>query len=578
MQRVVGLIFMIFSLSVFAQEKVAITMGADHEGGTQFVKEQNIHARKVLIESGYKVSSFFGDAKKAKEFGTATKSYTRPFSLENVQKKLDLIYSKPCSERPKQLMINFVAHGSRNGKDAKTKKSIPRHSVNGVKKSSDGTYKKRRIYADEFANAIKKQKRKEPNCEFPKLAIFDHSCKSGASTSVFKGLGCVMTSTSAFNSAGAVFIHDTFDNMKKKRGSSMSDLHLDMLVNQDVSLVNIDYKDGKKVLQKVYNDTNQISGCGDGNQVNYGAYAKETSKKVAPMCQEFVPMFQVTRDSEIDSVRNVVKRLRFDGELDKSALASVAGVDKSKVPESSELSQKLDELIEEDKNEIDKMSSIAIEESKLMGHPDVMKNRVCSLSSAKGRSSHLFSNTDTSKKMALTLCRAIYDPRKEGDVTKEEDKISRKARNCAAGFNSKKVLVDVKDLFRLKREQDIYQTKRSIGHMKMNLHKRGEKYGLGSRVRSTYEILTSTVNKCLKSMGSSGTDAQKKALKFFNENYKKEIATCTTETIGCHKAKAEKRSDEIKQYLSYARGYSFLSCKAKLKKSDDLKACEDYKI
>ncbi len=553
-------------------------MGADHEGGAQFVKEQNIHARKALIESGYKVSSFFGDDTKAKEFGKATKSYTKPFTLEGVQKRLGMVYSKPCSERPRQLMINFVAHGSRNGKDPKTKKSIPRHSVNGVKKSSDGSYSKRRIYADEFANILKKQKGRDPGCEFPKLAIFDHSCKSGASTSVFKGLGCVMTSTSAFNSAGADFIHDTFDKMKEKKGSSMSDLHLDMLVNQEVKLVNIDYKEGKTILQKVYNDTNQISGCGDQNQVNYGSYTKETSKKINPICQEYVPMLNITRDAEIETVRKVVTRLRFDGEVDKEVLATVAGVDKSKVPDSSELSQKLDELIEEDKNEIDKMAPLAMEESKLMGHPDIMKEKGCSLSPGKARSSHLYSTTDAAKKMALTLCRAVYDPPSDELKSEEEDQISRKARACASGFNSKKILIDVKDLFRLRREQTIFQTKRIKGNLKISLHKRGAKYGLGSRAGSTYDILTSTVNSCLKKMASTGTEAQKKALKFFNANYKKETESCTAETIGCHKAKAEKRSKKIKQYLSFARGYSFLSCKAKLKKSDDLKACDDYKI
>ena len=83
-------------MSLYSQEKIAITMGADHEGGTQFVKEQNAHAYKSLKESGYKVSSFFGDEGKAKNYSKKIGGYTSPFSLKNVQKKLEQIYSKPC--------------------------------------------------------------------------------------------------------------------------------------------------------------------------------------------------------------------------------------------------------------------------------------------------------------------------------------------------------------------------------------------------------------------------------------------------------------------------------------------------
>lgn len=538
-------------------------MGADHEGGSQFVKEQNAHAYKALKASGYKVSSFFGDEGKAKSYSKKIGSYASPFSLSNVQKKLENIYSKPCSERPDSLMLNFVAHGSRNGKDARTGKNIARHSVNGVKKETDGSYKKQRIYADQFAKLIKKQKEKDPGCEKPQLAILDHSCKSGASTSVFKGLGCVMTSTSAFNSTSNKFILDTFDRMKASSGKSMADLHLDLLVNQDVKLVNIDYKDGRTVLQKVYNNTNQISGCGDEDEVSYGAFANK--KEFAPQCQEFVPLFSDTRDAEIETVRKVVTKLRYDGDLDKETLAKVAGVDSSKVPRASELKTKLDQLIERDKSEIDKMKPLAMEESKLMGHPDIQKSVSCDMRSGSGSRSTDYSNSTASKNVGQTVCKALYqDPRA--------------ARTCAASSGHKRINLEIKDLFRLQREQSIYPTKRSKGYLQIEMAKSGKDHSMGAKSNISYDILKSTVKECLKKLGSSGTTAQKKALAFFNKNYKKEALTCSSNTIGCHKEKAEKRAEDIKKYLSYARGYSFLSCKAKLKKSDDLKACEDYKI
>ncbi|MFT6071064.1 MAG: hypothetical protein ACJAT2_002703 [Bacteriovoracaceae bacterium] len=550
-------------MSLFAQEKIAITMGADHEGGLEFVKEQNAHANKALKESGYKVSSFFGDQEKAKSYSKKIGAYASPFTLKNVQKKLEQIYSKPCSERPEKLMLNFVAHGSRNGKDARTGKPVPRHSVNGVKKNADGSFKKQRIYADQFAKIIKNQQAKDPGCEKPKLAIFDHSCKSGASTSVFKGLGCVMTSTSAYNSTSNDFILQTFDRMRAKGGSSMADLHLDLLVNQDVTLVNIDYKDGKTVLEKIYHNTNQISGCGDEDEVHYGAFANKD--EIAPQCQEYVPLFSETRDAEIETVRKVVTKLRFDGELDKQTLAKVAGVDSSKVPEASELSSKLDELIEEDKVEIDKMKPLAIEESKLMGHPDIQKSMSCEMRSGKGSRSTDYSNSTAAKNIGQTVCKALY-------------KDARAVKTCAASSGYKRINLEIKDLFRLQREQSIYPTKRSKGYLQIEMAKSGKDHSMGAKSNISYDILKSTVKECLKKLENNGTSAQKKALTFFNKNYKKEAATCSSNTIGCHKEKAEKRAIEIKKYLSYARGYSFLSCQGKLKKPDDLKACEDFKI
>lgn len=540
-------------------------MGADHEGGKQFVMEQNVHAYKALKSSGYKVSSFFGDEEKAQTYSKKVGGYARPFTLKNVQAKLEQVYSKPCSDRPKQLMLNFVAHGSRNGIDARTKKPTPRHSVNGVKKASDGSYQKQRIYADQFAGLIKKMQSKDPKCEFPKLAIFDHSCKSGASTSVFKGLGCVLTSTSAHNSTSDEFIKDSFDRMSKSPGKSMADLHLDLLVNQDLKLVNIDYQDGKTILNKVFNNTNQISGCGDEDKMNYGLHAKKGDEIFNPQCQEFVPLLSETRDVEIQTVKEVVTKLRLDENLDAKTLAKVAGVDFEKVPKANELSTKLDQLIKEDQIEIEKMSPLAKKESKLMSHQDIQKSMSCNMRSGNSSRSTDYSNSTAAKNVANTICKALYQD-------------SRAVRDCTASASNKRINLEIKDLFRLQREHSIFPTKRSKGYLQIEMAKSGKAFSMGAKGNISYDILKATVNECLKKMKNVGSQPQKDALAFFEKNYKKEASTCSGESISCHKEKAEKRALEIKRYLSYARGYSFLSCQGKLKKSDDLKACEDYKI
>tara|TARA_Y100000590_G_scaffold459130_1_gene615396 strand:+ start:42458 stop:44152 length:1695 start_codon:yes stop_codon:yes gene_type:complete len=559
----VSLFFLLASTS-FAQDKWAITVGADHEGGKEFVKAQNIRAHNSLKEAGYKVRSLFGNEAKAKEFSKSTKSYTRPFTEENLKKSIAAVYEKPCHDRPSQLMINFVAHGSRNGTDPKTKKSIPRHSINGVEKTGEGSYGGKRIYVDNLASFLKKQRAKDSSCDKPKLAIIDHSCKSGASTNVFKGLGCVLTSTSSHNSASTEYIHETFEKMKQSKGQSLADLHLDMLVNQEVSLVNIDYKDGKTLLQKIYNDTNQISGCGDEEQVNYSGYSKHTSKKYAPLCQEYVAVLAELRGAEIGVLNKIVSKLRIDAGVDKSELAKAAGVEAASLPDSEALKQNLEELIEEDAAEFDKITPLAMEESKLMNHEDLRKGLRCGLKTGP-RTRSSISNSDLAEKMGKTLCHSLYSD-------------ERKIRNCSASSRNKVVGIDLKDLLQIKRDHKVYPSKRAKGYLQKRLSDSGKPRGLGARSNSSYEILNETVSSCLKKYGESGTDAQKAAIAFFNKNYKKTDASCSENTIACHKAKADERAKKIKKQLSYARGYAFLSCKAKLKNSEDLKACEDFKI
>ncbi len=555
---------MVFSSLGHAQEKWAITVGADHDGGKEFVKAQNIRAHNSLKEAGYKVRSLFGDEAKAKEFSKTTKSYTKPFTEENLKKSIASVYERPCSERPSQLMINFVAHGSRNGTDPKTKKSIPRHSINGLQKVSDGTHEKKRIYVDNLASFLKKQKAKDSTCDRPKLAIIDHSCKSGASTSVFSGLGCVLTSTSSHNSASTEYIHETFERMKNSKGKSLADLHLDMLVNQEVSLVNIDYKDGKTLLQKIYNDTNQISGCGDENQVNYSGYNKHTSKKYAPICQEYVAVLAELRNAEIGTLDKIVSKLRIDSGVDKEELAKAAGVEASGLPNADGLKENLKELIAEDEAEFDKITPLAMEESKLMGHEDLRKGLRCQLKTGP-RSRTSISNSDLADKMGKTICEALYSD-------------ERKVRNCSASSRNKVVGIDLKELLALKRDHKVYPSKRAKGYMQIKLSDAGKPRGLGARSNSSYEVLNETVSDCVKKYEVNGTDAQKEAIAFFNKNYKKTNADCSENTIACHKEKADARAKKIKKQLSYARGYAYLSCKAKLKNSDDLKACEEFKI
>lgn len=567
MQVILSFLIFFSSISVLAQtkkdppKKIALTVGADHEGGAKFVQEQNVHARKMLKDSGYVVKSLFGNEKTAKDFSTDSGSYSRPFTYDNLKKSIEFIYNKPCSERPEQFMLNFVAHGSRNYYDPKTKQSYARHSINGV----GADQKSERIYADQIAKLLKQKRSEDSGCDKPKLAIMDYSCKSGASTDVFKGLGCVMTSTGAFSSAHSEYINNAFSHLKDNKGKSLADLHLDLLINQEPKLVNIDYKDGATVLQRIYDDTNQISGCGDEKQVNFAKYSKYQNEEFRPVCQSNIGVLTEKRDKEIETVEEIVSKLKIDSGADKATLAKIAKVDPANIPEPEGLKQKLEELISNDEAEFDKIGPLVTEESKIMSDPALNTPVHCSFASSHSSSRSYYADSARSENLAKTLCKTIYQD-------------ERKANKCALSYRSKGMQIAVSDILQFERENKIYGGERKLRKVSYELSKSGKPYGLSARSRSTYDILSSTISNCIKKVEQSGNEAQKNAVSFFKSNYKKVDANCSENTIACHRAKAVERADNIKKILSYARGYAFLSCQAKLKKSDDLKACEDFKI
>ena len=566
-----------FSISSLAQVgKVAFVLGDDHPTGPQFLYDNNIEAFNTLKDSGYSVNSFFGNTQRAQKLAKeANNPRAKALSLENINDSISKIYNLPCEKRPKQLLLNFVAHGSRNGRGGKN------HSINTSVIDSSGKVTSKRIYVEDIANHIKKQKNKNKSCSYPQIALIDYSCKSGGSLDAFEGLGCTLTTTSSYNATKVASMPETFKKIKANKGKSLRDLHLDMLLNRSYDLVEENYGGEKTTLEKMFDNSNQISGCSDEDKIDYASNSDYGKFKSTPSCQTTIGILEAKRESEIDTISSIVSKLNLKSGADKTQMAKIMNIEPSSIPNSEELAQKLNQLIEEDEAEFNKLRPLLEKESQMVANlsqtPVSCKLKTVSRGFTNMTDRKL-RDPKQAQKVYEQICFALfpYDVQADKERKKKMEssgkkyyalKDKRESQKCSLSYRSEKLYIEPAKLIKYHKENIVQKNVRK----ELGQYKKLSQIGVNSNHGEYLEILNETVSSCIKD--------HPKDFSQYSANYKAAQEGCTQETISCHLLKASKREEQIKRHLAYARGYQFLKCEKRLKEqSDDLKACAEFEI
>jgi len=575
--KLIYLLILSFSLNSFSQVgKVAFVLGDDHPTGPQFLYDNNVEAFNTLKDSGYSVNSFFGNTQRAQKLAKdANNPRAKALSLKNINDSISKIYDLPCEKRPKQLLLNFVAHGSRNGRGGTN------HSINTSVIDSNGKIESKRIYVEDIADHLRDQKRKNTSCPYPKVGLIDYSCKSGGSVDVFKDLGCTLTTTSSYNATKVVSMPETFKKIKDNKGKSLRDLHLDMLLNRSYDLVEENYGGDKTTLEKMFDNSNQISGCSDENKINYAANSDYGKFISTPSCQSTIGILKARRESEIDTISSIVSKLNLKSGVDKAEMANIMKIDPSSIPNSEELSQKLNQLIEEDEAEFNKLSPLLEKESQMIA--SLSESPVsCELKTvSKGftnMTDRKLRDPNQVEKVYEQICFALFPYDVQADKKRRKKmesagkkyyalKDKRDSQKCSLSYRSKRLYIEPAKLIKYHKENIIQKNVRK----ELGQYKKLSQVGVDSNHGQYLEILNETVSSCIKD--------HPKDFAQYNANYKEAKDGCTQNTISCHMLKAAKREEEIKRHLAFARGYQFLKCEKSIKdKSDDLKACADFEI
>lgn len=554
------LLFLLFSFPLLAQDKIAIIVGDDFKGDTH-MEGLGVRTAKALNKKGYKTLNLYGNEKRASEIANEHSVDTKPFTLNNLKNELDKIYQSDCSSRPAQLMLNLVTHGSYNGGN---------HILNT--RDEIGPTPVRSI-----ASHIKKIKGNDPGCDRPKLAIIDTSCKSGGSIKEFKGLGCVLTTTSTYNQTSLGFTEELIKKISgNQKINNLSDLHMDLLLNRDYELLEREYVDGKTIMKRLFDNSNQIAGCYEEDEGDFNVGLNNKLKlPFSATCEDPVSVLSLRREKEISEIERIIKNLNFSKELDKNQIAKIWNKDLSKFPGPLEIKNKINELVEEDKSKNTIMEQILQKEKELLSHPDLDKSAVCRLQVPSGTNradanklNNIFSkNTspfaEQKEAIAKTLCHVHSTPDNFGDCAKYA---SRGALNISFG-----------ELFKLKKDFDyLLNNFREIEANKAIAENRRLK-NIDVNVPALLKTYQKVINSCFEQSKNSDNSNIANAAKFIEKQYGINKSDCQDELI-CHIEKANLREQKLKNYFALARAYYYLQCKEKFDASSDLKACEDYSL
>jgi len=585
--------------------KVAFVMGDDcHEKKTMENKVVKVAAKAASAykNKGYKVLSMYGSAERSaavnKELIKTPGVGSRALTQANIEKYIESEYKKPCGERADELMLNFVAHGSYNGGN---------HSIcGGGSASTDGGRRKNQIYVKDVAAKIKALQIADKCPNKIKIAVVDFSCKSGGSVKAFKGLGCTLAMTSSLNSANRKVLDKYVESINSPAGTKMSDIHLDLLVNREYDLVK-EKKDkanpGKTLIERTFDNANQIGGCSDQQFGNINAH-----NKVTPMCRTAFGVLDAKRKAEYKTIQNILKGLKLKSDIDKSSIAKAMDKPLSEIPAADQLDEKVNELIQKDTIATNKLKNLIAEESHLLSHPIMDKPLTCKFNAnalVDPNFKKVFSPTNedqykVSMMILEDMCLSLYPvPERitDGDTNNSAEVLAAKNK-CKPGksgsiinIKTKGLKLTVAEMIRLDKKFNYQMNKDTYADLKDNtfsslkrLRKStvGKKHVMTLKRNNLRDAYLSTLSKCMKKAETLGNEDVSKAVAFVKKNYVGGTKQCENgqnkNKLVCGIKAMEDRSDNIKQYLGMARGYYFLQCKGNINRSNDLKACDEFAI
>lgn len=577
---------------------MALVVGGDcHEkpGKNDRMFKLNSKMTNILNEKGYDVYNVYGNSKdRAQDFVNANSgAHVKPVSMESIKSYLDNAYAAGCEARPDKLMLNFVTHGMHNN---------GKHSLcPGVDDNGNIEH----LEVSKIASHLKKLQNFDPNCKRPVVTIIDHSCKSGGSISPFEGLGCTITAAGVDTKSSDDFTNQIMDNISNSNGKSMSDLHMDILLNRDYSLYDTHYvgdvhkndekikndkslsslRNGDYYLHRHFKNSNQVSGCYDeigNNSQEISPDRKKGKFNFVPICQNSIGILEKKRELEFENIEQIIANYNLKAGLDKQAIAKSMGVDPSKVTDADKISSKIDEVLKDDKSQMKKISPLLQEESDLLSDSDLNKSTGCRLVGPI-KPNAKFSSKDKSsfsklakypkgdflvrrKNMMKAMCDLIYD------------KGSRAHGNCSVGFKTSTFKIKQADIIRLQKDINLLDDNFIQHKMKTDLEMSKNQTQIGLNSEPLLEIFKSTVASCFNRLKKNSNPVVSAAANFVAKNYKKSKASCKDGSISCHMAHARAREKEVKKNFAMARAYFFLRCKQSFNKNDDLKSCDQFKI
>jgi len=577
-------LILLISSNVFAQatnsKDVALVIGGDcheYEDADNMVALRAIKASQRLKRQGFDVKTLYGkEDNRANQISTKLKSsgiIAEKASLETIKNQLSEVYNKDCAQRPKKLMLNFMAHGSANGPTGATNHSIcVGHSKNRLDNQ---------IYMRDIAKQITLLKNKK-KCAFPKIGIVDCSCKSGGSLKEFKNLGCTISMAGDRTTATSSLIDKYLDGLKSKKEKSLSDIHLDLLLNREYRIYKSDKDDdvnGKYVLESMFKNSNQISMCED--QVK--GRLNITKPHETLTCSNPVELLEKKRELEFEQVEAIVKRLRVYNKSDKQTIANAMGKDLTDVPDPAELSSEISKIITEDQKESSIVKGVLLEESKIMNSISTAKVVYCrpnvsSIENTKLKSALTIPLKDANykrpqlliaKKLCIASESAIYADDLKIKSNCSDSKYLSKKYDPNGGFVFSKGL-----LLKLYRDLNLAQEKESVSVFR-DSSTNISNYPKTEVMKAYKNLISSCVEKESKKDESFG-----KVASFLKSNFMKSKNKCSVnpDSILCIKQKSEEREKEIKSYLGMARAYYFLDCKSRFKDTASIKSCNNFKI
>lgn len=569
MKRAILSLFFV-SINIFSQEsipnKLALVIGDDCKSDQNMAK-YGADTAKALKARGYKVSNLYGSKSRAQqmssEFLKDTNIKTQELSLDSIKESLNEVYSQNCENRPEQLMLNFVAHGSYNG-------------GNHTLCTRDGQDP---IPVRFIANHVKSLQAKSPDCIKPLLAVVDTSCKSGGSIKEFEGLGCTLTTTSTYNQTNFGFIKNYIDKIKTdKKMKNMSDLHLDLLLNRDYELLEKDYDNGKTILNRLFDNANQIAGCYDEDKADFNiALNKNLVQNYSPTCEDPVAILNLRREKEITEIEKIVKKLNLNMGIDRSTIARIKETDASKIPSSENLISELDSLIKEDQTQSEKLNQALLKEAELMTNPELKNMSPCKLTLPK-TSKHVL-NDDLKKLDRIISSNTSPYPEQKISIVKalchihtNKENFSRCVKNESSGYLN----IGYAELMRLEKSYNLLQSD-AKDDQALKIINTTKKENLNVNIPVLLELYKETVSECVNKAKASSNTPIKNAANFVRDQYQVDEKNCQDQ-IGCQIVKANNREKKIKNYLGTARAYFFLQCRDQFNKNDDLKTCDDFRL
>ncbi len=579
-------------MSSYAFDKVAFVIGDDcHETKnlTNKVVKTAINVSESLGEKGFRVITMYGDEARAQELKekalSASKNVTTTsVSLEKVKNNITRAYEMDCDKRPKELMLNFIAHGSANFDG-----SGSNHSICAGNASASGGKRKNQIYMRDIAEQIKALASKD-RCENKmKVGFVDCSCKSGGSLKEFEGLGCSLSMTSENNKSDLKLIDEYSDKLKDKKEMSLSDIHLGLLVNRDYDLYTeeVDEASGKTYLENHFNNSNQISGCYDQDIAKVNAI----SAKEEPACRTPLSILEKKKELEFEKIEQIIKRLNLglNSNPEKDKIATLMGLQASEVPESDKISNIVNDLIQKDKEYTELSRPFVEKESAVMSNTALNTTFDCeldatsfadqnisnALKSPGGSPAKVKRFEEVSQGICLSLHSDVYD--------KES---AQKKCVLGKGYSARGLKLSLSEVLKIQKNLNLLDSERSKRLVKRNTYEIQRAFRSSGETLNFEEVKNSyskTISQCLKKIEKLAKEKEVKpaldAIAFVNSTYAgQEDCKVSHNTFKCIEQKQKLNEAQVKRYFGMARGFYFLNCKNSFNSNSDVAACDDFKI